>query len=173
MQKFPNEAGRCTAAQLLAVVIGSALYCAIAEGGAHMDGNQLREWFSDPYVVGLIAWTGIASTALSVYMETRALQTLSATEATLLLSTEPLWGSAFAALVIGEQFGVDAAVGGALILAGCLYSNLGLDGLRKSMIVPLTNTFVSITGNGGSTSRHDKGKKNVWWLPSWVSHLQQ
>ncbi|KAL7572521.1 hypothetical protein ACA910_000345 [Epithemia clementina (nom. ined.)] len=110
MHKYPNEASRCTAAQLLAVAFGSAIYSVLAEGTGVWDWNQLQVWLSDPSLLAMIAWTGVASTALSVYMETRALQTLSASETTLLLSTEPLWGAGFAALLIGEQFGVDSAI---------------------------------------------------------------
>ena len=63
-------------------------------------------------------------------METLALETLSAAETTLIFSTEPLWGTAFAAVVMGEQLQLNAGFGAAFILAACIYSNLGLDGLK-------------------------------------------
>jgi len=63
-------------------------------------------------------------------METLALETLSAAETTLIFSTEPLWGTAFAVAVMGEQMGMNAAVGAGLILTACIYSNLGIDGLQ-------------------------------------------
>uniref|UniRef100_A0A7S2Y943 EamA domain-containing protein n=2 Tax=Entomoneis paludosa TaxID=265537 RepID=A0A7S2Y943_9STRA len=168
MQKYPTHVNRSTAAQLLAALLGSALYCAVAETNIFHDWlgiilgdgenmvtpatcwswEQLQSWLSDPTILAFIAWTGIASTALSVYMETRALKTLSAAETTLILSTEPIWGAAFAAVVIGEQFGVDAAMGGCLILLGCLYSNLGVDGIQK--------LFKSASQNKSSPNEHDK-----------------
>lgn len=157
MHDFPNEASRVTAAQLLAVAVGSAIYSVVTEGGTGAwDWNQLQTWLSDPSVLAMIAWTGMASTALSVYMETRALQTLSAAETTLLLSTEPLWGAGFASVLIGEQFGMDSVAGGALILAGCLYSSLGFEGLLKSSTIP---------ANLLPTQRRVLLKKKGW-LPS-------
>ena len=66
---------------------------------------------SNPTILLELFWTGVITTALTVYMETCALKTLSAAETTLIFSTEPLWGTAFAAAVMGEQLGMNAAVG--------------------------------------------------------------
>ena len=134
MHKYPNQANRSTASQLLAAAMGAAIYCTATEGfgrgEASWDLAQLKVWLSEPMILAFIAWTGVVSTALSIYMETVALKTLSAAETTLFLSTEPLWGAAFAAVVIGEHFGIDAYVGGLMILFGCVYSNLGMTGLK-------------------------------------------
>jgi hypothetical protein len=40
-------------------------------------------------------------------------------------------GSAFAAAVMGERFGPTAAAGSLLILTGCVFSNLGMDGVKS------------------------------------------
>lgn len=132
--RFPDGAARLTAAQLLAVFVSSATYCAFSFSRgmeAIPDMTQLTSWLSDPMILGALFWTGLITTALTVYMETLALKTLSAAETTLIFSTEPLWGSAFAAAVVGERFGVNAAVGAALILGGCAYSNIGMDFLQS------------------------------------------
>eukprot|EP00978_Attheya_sp_CCMP212_P007817 scaffold18163_cov55-Attheya_sp.AAC.2 len=134
MNRFPDDAARMTAAQLLAVFVSSATYCAISfSKGMEVipDMTQLTEWLTDPMILGALFWTGLITTALTVYMETLALKTLSAAETTLIFSTEPLWGSAFAAAVVGERFGVDAAIGAGLILGGCAYSNIGIDFLQS------------------------------------------
>lgn len=131
MQRFPEQASRTTAAQLLAVFAASAAY-----GAWSLDMSTLgtaypwMEWMNNPSILFSLFWTGVITTAATVYMETLALKTLSAAETTLIFSTEPLWGTAFAAAVMGEQLGWDAAIGGVLILAGCLYSNLGLSGIQ-------------------------------------------
>ena len=41
-----------------------------------------------------------------------------------------MWGTAFAAAVMGEQLGWDAVLGAVLILSGCVYSNLGVEGIQ-------------------------------------------
>jgi drug/metabolite transporter (DMT)-like permease len=83
-------------------------------------------------------------------METLALKTLSAADTTLIFSTEPLWGAAFASVVMGEHFGPTAIAGGALILAGCLVSNLGIDGIRNMVQPPVNegNTMGRLTSSG-------------------------
>jgi drug/metabolite transporter (DMT)-like permease len=58
-------------------------------------------------------------------METLALKTLSAAETTMLFSTEPIFGGACAAAVLGEQFGLGGFIGAAMVLSGCIASNIG------------------------------------------------
>ena len=130
MRKYPDEANRSTAAQLLAVFLTSAAYCLST---CTIDWQQIQTWLMDPVILGSLVFTGIITTALTIYMEAVALKTLTAAETTLILSTEPLWGAAFAAFLIGEQFGVDAAVGATLIIAGCIFSNLGIDGVKEML----------------------------------------
>ena len=104
-------------------------------------------WITDPMILFALFWTGVITTALTIYMETVALKTLSAAETTLIFSTEPLWGTAFASVVMGETLGVNAAAGAFCILTACLYSNLGLQGLlqfvpggKKAAIETIENT---------------------------------
>lgn len=130
MHRYPNQAMRSTAGQLMAIAIASAIYCSVTEPGA-LSMEHVQHWLSDPTIVMGLVWTGVITTALTVYMETVALETLSAAETTLIFSTEPLWGTAFAAAVMGEQLGVDDGLGALLIVSGCLFSNLGLDGIKK------------------------------------------
>jgi hypothetical protein len=130
MRKYPEHANRSTAAQLLAVFGVSGAYASVV-GIPDMD--QIMTWVHDPMILAALFWTGCITTALTVYMETLALKTLSAAETTLIFSTEPLWGAACASVVVGEQLGLPTAIGGALILGGCVYSNLGWDGIVTNL----------------------------------------
>lgn len=130
MHDNPHEGRRGVAAQILAVFLGSLVYTWVTDP-ATLAVGQIRGYLSDPMTLGFLIWTGTVSTALSLYMEAQALKTLTAAETTLLLSTEPLWGSLFASFIIQEKFGVDAALGGLLILSACLYSSLGIAGIQK------------------------------------------
>ena len=131
MHQWPDEGKRGTAAQLWAIFLGCILYTAKTES-VTMD--QLQSYLMDPATMALFFWTGVISTALSVYMESVALMTLTAAETTLLLSTEPLWGALWAAILVGEQLGTDTFVGGFLILAACLYSSLGWNKLKDLVL---------------------------------------
>ena len=103
MQKYPCQARRITAAQLFAVFAISTIYCLSGGGGiSPPDTAQVIEWVTNPSILGSLAWTGLITTALTIYMETVALKSLSAAETTLLFSTEPLWGAAFASFMLSE-----------------------------------------------------------------------
>eukprot|EP00815_Leptocylindrus_aporus_P002560 CAMPEP_0116074576 /NCGR_PEP_ID=MMETSP0322-20121206/16062_1 /TAXON_ID=163516 /ORGANISM="Leptocylindrus danicus var. apora, Strain B651" /LENGTH=496 /DNA_ID=CAMNT_0003564351 /DNA_START=341 /DNA_END=1831 /DNA_ORIENTATION=+ len=124
MERFPFEAKRISAASSLAIFLFSAIYCFAGVGGvAPPDLQQVMLWLTDQETFVSLIWTGLITTALTGYMETVALRTLSASETTLLLSTEPLWGAAFACTILGETVGTSAGVGVALILLGIFVTN--------------------------------------------------
>ena len=123
MERFPQEAKRMTASQILAVFLTSAVY-GQAVSADHTSISQIVEWVSDPSLLGALFWTGCVTTAFTLFLETVALATLSASETTMIFSTEPLFGMGFAALVAGEELGIGATAGAFLILLGCLVSNL-------------------------------------------------
>ena len=154
MQRYPSQACRMTAAQLSAIFLVTVMY-----GLCTMDSLETLqsfpwgEWMANPILLFGLAWTGIITTALSVYMENLALETLSASETTLIFSTEPLWGAAFAAVVLGERFGLYAWIGATLILTACVYSNLGLDGITASIL-------------GGSKEQAEESQKNLLFVSS-------
>lgn len=134
MQKFPEEADRATAAQLMAVFLGSGAYMmamSVADPSSLPSTDQFVSWVTDPTILAALFWTGVVTTALTIYMETLALKTLSAAETTLIFSTEPLWGTAFASVVMGETLGMNAGFGAVMILSGCVFSNLGISGLMS------------------------------------------
>lgn len=137
MEKYPTEAGRLAAAQLLTVFLVSLTYL-VCWSRLGMDdlplvsdtcnaiptASDIIAWLRDPHIMGMFIWTGIVTTAFTIWMETLALRTLSAAETTLIFSTEPLFGAAFAAIVANECLGVDDAVGAAFIIVGCVVSGM-------------------------------------------------
>ena len=133
MHKYPTEAGRLAAAQVLMVFLTSLSYLlySSASGGdllpndaALPTASGIIAWLQDPYILGMLLWTGIVTTAFTIWMETLALKTLSAAETTLIFSTEPLFGAAFAAVVANEHLGTEAAIGAAFIIGGCIVSGI-------------------------------------------------
>lgn len=164
MDRFPQEAPRMTAAQLMAIFISSIGYCFWSLGvfGQVFDGDigldlagfqsslatisasfPWKEWFTDPSILISLFWTGCITTALTIYMETLALESLSAADTTLIFSTEPLWGTAFAVAVCGEQMGMNAAIGAGMILMACVYSNLGVQGLEEIRSSAMASIFAN------------------------------
>jgi drug/metabolite transporter (DMT)-like permease len=121
--RFPTHGPQLSALQLLSNAAVSLGWCAAASAsaGAWPDLSVLAE---RPEVLAGLLWTGLVSTALTVVLQTRALSKLSATDSSVIVATEPLWAAGFAALLLGERVGIDKAVGGGLILAGCLANSL-------------------------------------------------
>jgi drug/metabolite transporter (DMT)-like permease len=130
MHKYPNQAMRATAAQLSAVFLGSAVFATFFEEGG-LDVPLVQSILTDPVTLAPLLWTGLVTTALTIYMESVAMKTLSAAETTLLLSTEPVSGSLFAAALMGERLGPNAMFGSGLILVSCIISTLGFDKLQS------------------------------------------
>ena len=128
MKKYPAEAKKLTAIQLVAVALVSICSCIIYSTGTSglPTLDDISIWICDGMLLKSILWTGLINTALTIYMETVALKSLSAMETTILLSTEPLFGSIFAGLILGESFGYSGALGAVVITMGCLYSNINV-----------------------------------------------
>mmetsp|Transcript_31364 Transcript_31364/g.31857 ORF Transcript_31364/g.31857 Transcript_31364/m.31857 type:complete len:473 (+) Transcript_31364:85-1503(+) len=129
LHQYPLEARRLTAAQLLAVFCASVCYGLSAIDPTTLHSYPWSEWLTSPKILFSIFWTGVITTALTIYMENKAMETLSASEATVIFATEPIWGTAFAAVVMSEQLGINSAIGAAFILSACFYSNQGMDGI--------------------------------------------
>lgn len=120
--KYPNQAGRITAGQLLAVAAGSLAY--VFAGPEHLPTmHELQGWLTDGFIVKSLLWTGLISTAMALYLETVALKVVSASELTILMTSISLWGSAFAYVTMGETMAPIGMLGGFMILSGCILSS--------------------------------------------------
>ena len=74
-----------------------------------------------PQTLAVLAWTALASTALTILLQTYALARVPAATASLVVSSEPLWAALLAAVLLGEtNYGAADVAGGALILGASL-----------------------------------------------------
>jgi len=78
----------------------------------------------EPHRLIAIAWTGIVTTVIAIYLEGFALQTASATEAAITFASEPVWASLFGAWLLHERMNTNSYVGGTIILLACLLGSL-------------------------------------------------
>lgn len=122
LAQYPNEANRITAAQLMACFGLSSLYTCFIEDLPSSE--QFVEWFTSVDIVVALVWTGIMTTALTVYFETIAMRTISASETALVMSSEPLWAAVFAWALVGEILGFLGFVGGLFIVGACMLDML-------------------------------------------------
>jgi drug/metabolite transporter (DMT)-like permease len=124
-RKHPSEGMKVTVSQVTSIAVLSICTLLATSGMEGIpDISQVTSWLTNPTILLAILWTGCVTTALTIFIETQALKVLSAAETTMLYSFEPLFGAAFASFVLGETFGVGGYTGAALVLAGCLFSNM-------------------------------------------------
>jgi len=67
---------------------------------------------------------GMGTTALTLFIEINALQNISSTLASLIYTTEPLWGAFFASVFLHEHFGNLGYLGAALIVGSTAYATV-------------------------------------------------
>ena len=126
--RFPDSSQELAALQIAVVALGSILWEApelltvAREGGA----AGLADFAADlPWALGI--YMGVATTALTLWMEARAMKVVSAPMAALIYSSEPLWGAGLSFLVLGERWGPAGGAGAALILVASLGSQIAGD----------------------------------------------
>lgn len=73
---------------------------------------------------GDILFMGVGTTALTLYIEMEALKDVSAATAALIYTSEPIWGAAFAWILLSERWGLQGWFGGALVVAASVYSQM-------------------------------------------------
>ena len=75
-----------------------------------------------PLALGAIFYTGIVTTSLALFVEAIAFQRVPATDASIILTTEPLFAAAASAVLVGETFGPSDAIGAFFIVGACIYA---------------------------------------------------
>mmetsp|Transcript_3287 Transcript_3287/g.7274 ORF Transcript_3287/g.7274 Transcript_3287/m.7274 type:complete len:464 (-) Transcript_3287:126-1517(-) len=75
-----------------------------------------------PVALGAIFYTGIITTSLALWVESLAFQRVPATDASIILTTEPLFAAAVSAVLVGETFGASDALGASFIVGACIYA---------------------------------------------------
>lgn len=74
--------------------------------------------------IGVVAWTGLVSSAISGWAQTTGQRGVPASEAVIIFATQPLWASALATFILHESFGPKGLAGGALIVAATLLASV-------------------------------------------------
>ena len=74
---------------------------------------------ASPLALGGILYTGLITTAFALWIESIAFAKVPATDASIILTTEPLIAAFFGAVALGETFGFSDYVGASLIIGAC------------------------------------------------------
>ena len=159
MKEEPDAALPITAGMVATTAFFSMIWC-FADGWMREPGWEnfgLPGLFLDPNmrtVAMAVAWTGIISTSTNFCVEITALGRVPSSEASVILATEPLWASLFAALWLSTDFGANDYIGGFLMISACLVNTLqpsffqGIIGDDEEDDEP-TNDLLQLQGSEG------------------------
>lgn len=132
LSRYCNEvpANPLVAVKIAVQAVLSVLWAASSEIGQFFKhvptevstGDEIAHWTLTAVLVnlGVVLWTGLLSSAASGWAQTKGQQGVPASQAVVIFSTQPLWASALAAVVLGESFGPKGFAGGAMIVAATL-----------------------------------------------------
>lgn len=129
MAKKPEAALPVSAIKLAVVMVASFL---MFEASPLLHGGSLSDIvfkipdfspiLESPVALGGILYTGLITTALALWVESIAFVKVPATDASLILTTEPLFAAGCGAVALGETFGTSDYVGASLIVGACALS---------------------------------------------------
>lgn len=138
MKQEPDQALQITAG-MVSVTAFCAMVWSLMDGWMDQPNWQslgLPGLLLDPEmrtIAMAVVWTGVVSTSINFTVEVKALGKVPSSEASVLLATEPLWASVFAAAFCHEKFGTSDFIGGALMIAACLVNTVQFPGLAENV----------------------------------------
>jgi len=132
MKKRPEAALPVSAIKLLVVMAASFTYFELdplLKGTVDAADWSLRLPDVTPILASPIAFSGILytsliTTALALWVESIAFKRVPATDASIILTTEPLFAAGLGAVTLGETFGLSDYVGASLIIGACILAVL-------------------------------------------------
>lgn len=135
--RLGNYCSRIEAAALVAVKlvvqaglsVGWALSMeAILLAGPHSGATLIGDhpWTAQAIAINIavVAWTGLISSALSGWLQSKAQRTVPASETAVIFATQPLWAGATAAIILGEAFGPKGLAGGSMIVLATIFASI-------------------------------------------------
>ena len=108
----------------------------VSAGGMHGLGETLQSmWLGwrDLRAWGLLLFSAVGSGALAGVLQQKGQATLSASEANIILSSEPIWAGLCAWLLLGELLSPRENIGGLIIFFATIVASGALDGLVPIM----------------------------------------
>ena len=132
--RYPGNALALSGAQLFSIALLSFGWYAVDSFNLYgaVDVQGLRVAIADPLIVSGVLYTGLVTTGFAVGCENFALAKVSASELSVLFSTQPFFAAAFSAFLLGESLSSNGAIGGALIISACLIGQIPRSFMEKT-----------------------------------------
>lgn len=122
-EKYKDASAAISGLRIFFVAMFSYIWCLSS-------GSQLSDFtdvFASPTAMKDLVYTGVVTTGAGVYLQTQAFKRVTATDASLILSTEPLFTALFSASLINEPIGSSVIIGGVLIILACFVNEIESD----------------------------------------------
>lgn len=130
MAKRPDLAVPVSTIKLAMVTLASLFYFEIGpllSDGAADWAPRLPDFgpiLASSMALGGVVYTGLVTTAIALWVESVAFARVPATDASLILTTEPLFAAALGAVALGETFGGSDYLGATCIIGACVLATL-------------------------------------------------
>lgn len=125
MRESPQSAVAVSTIKLFMVALASLTFFELQPILMQADAASLRlpdfsPILASPLALAGVLYTGLITTAFSLWVESVAFRRVPATDASIILTTEPLFAAALGAVTLGETFGFSDYAGAALIITACV-----------------------------------------------------
>jgi len=121
MKKQPSAAMPVSAIKLAVVSSLALIYFESTHGGG-VTIPDFSPILASPVALSCVAYTSLVTTSAALYVESIAFARVPATDASIILTTEPLFAAAVSAFLVGETFGMADAIGAFFIIGACIYA---------------------------------------------------
>jgi drug/metabolite transporter (DMT)-like permease len=137
MKKDPGAALPVSAIKLFMVACASLFFFELQPlfSGGVPSLPDFGPILASPVALSGVLYTGLITTALALFAESVAFRRVPATDASIILTMEPLFAAALAAVFVGETFGTSDYVGAALIIGACVLAVLNGTGEKGDVPV--------------------------------------
>mmetsp|Transcript_2128 Transcript_2128/g.3349 ORF Transcript_2128/g.3349 Transcript_2128/m.3349 type:complete len:404 (-) Transcript_2128:158-1369(-) len=122
MKQYPESSKSITSWKLFTIGICTTTWAAM--NGHTLD--DLAPILESPIATAGILYTSLITTAFAILLQSIVFKKVSSTDASIILTSEPIWAAAFAVALIGEVITWQDYVGGAFIILGCLLNEIDI-----------------------------------------------
>ena len=134
IKKYPDDAKPLAAIQCVVVGVFAVLASAasVFSQGYGMEAltSFATQLVHSPEALSAVLWMGFISTAFTIYLQTEAFKKCPASDASIILVTEPLWAFIVAHFLLGENLSGLQCAGGLAVLSACALN----DGLFDNLL---------------------------------------
>lgn len=124
-----EDAAASTGLQIFSIALLSTCYALVEGKGI----DDLVAPFQQSNVASIdLLYTGLITTALAIYAQTIVSTKVKSTDIAIILAGEPIFATAYAALILGEHVSAQDMLGGLLVIVSCLGAEVDLSHISKA-----------------------------------------